>query len=84
MDKSFDNLINTRPDQVYKDWAKFLTSLSPNEFVLLGVTIGISIAQDLSIVEQNSIGNFFQMIGELLITYNGQAVTVQTLNNSTK
>lgn len=84
MDKSFDNLINTRPNRVYKDWAKFLTSLSPNEFVLLGVTIGISIAQDLSIVEQNSIGNFFQMIGEILITYNGQAVTVQTLNNSDK
>lgn len=82
MAKSFDNLINTRPNQVYKDWAMFLTSLSPNEFVLLAVTIGISISQDLSIVEQNSIGNFFQSIGEIMITYNGQAVTIQTLNQS--
>lgn len=81
MEINFNNRINEKPKNVYKDWAQFLTSLTPNEFTVLATLIGITIFQNLSLPEQNSIGNFFLLIGQIGVTYNGQAYTIERLND---
>lgn len=64
--------------QDIKDFSTFLANLSPLEFTTYGCIIGIIITSLLNSNEQNSIGNFFELIGQVILTAQAQS----TYNNS--
>ena len=47
----------------FSDW---LFSLNPYEFTLIATAIGFAISPALTVNQQNSLGNFFEMIGEVM------------------
>lgn len=57
----------------YSSIGKYLDKLSPLEFSTLGSLIGLLLVQSLTVDEQNSIGNLFELIGQVLLTSAAQA-----------
>ncbi len=65
-----------------KKFATFLLSLTPNEFGALASLIGFLLSQDLDFYAQQSAGNFFECIGQVMLTISAQGFTrQQDLNN---
>ncbi len=69
--------INNQSLHSTKSFSAFLFGLSANELVTLGYAIGILIGQGLTIDEQDSLGNFLDYVGELLLTMNSQNALIQ-------
>lgn len=55
----------------------FFFSLSPQQAALLATLIGLILADDLDLDEQNALGNFLQAIGQTIIVNAGQAAVIQ-------
>lgn len=58
-----------------KSFVKWIYSLSPYEFTAVAAIIGLLIAPNLNINEQDSIGNFLIEIGQVLLTVNSHTIT---------
>ena len=56
----------------FSDW---LFSLNPYEFTLIATLIGFTISPSLNSNEQNSLGNFFELLGEVLLNIQAQSIT---------
>lgn len=72
----------------FKAFSTFLAKLSPIEFATLGSLIGIIITANLNANEQNSIGNFFELVGQVILTAQAQSsynapssISVNEFNN---
>lgn len=63
--------------QDFNDIAKWLNSLNAYEFTLIATGIGVIIAKGLTINQQNSVGNFFEQVGQTLLTIGAQNQTVK-------
>ena len=50
--------------------ADTLLNLSPQELSLIAFTLGFTISPTLTINQQNSVGNFFILFGQVLLTFN--------------
>ena len=55
-----------------KDFASWILKLSPLEFTTLGTIIGYLISSVLTVQEQNSVGNWFELVGQIILTFNAQ------------
>jgi len=66
----------------FSSFSKWLYSLNPYEFTLISTIIGFLIASTLDLNEQNSIGNFFELLGQVILTINAQTSTLQSDNNT--
>lgn len=62
----------------FADW---LMTLSPFEFSTIGVITAYIISCNLTINQQNSIGNWLEMVGQIILTFNAQG-SGQTFNVS--
>lgn len=68
----------------FADW---LMTLPPFEFATLGVIIGYILSCNLTISQQNSLGNWLELVGQLILTFNAQGSgqikrpTYQDINN---
>ena len=56
-----------------KNFSNSLNKLSPTEFVSFGSIIAIILTQYIDPNEQNTLGNFLEMIGQFLLTSYAQA-----------
>ena len=54
-----------------------LLSMNEYELTILGFAIGMFIAPMLTTNQQNSLGNFFELIGQTLLTVNAQTINLQ-------
>ena len=54
-----------------------LLSLSANELSLLAIAIGYGLTINTDINQQNSLGNFFELLGQLLLTISAQNIQLQ-------
>lgn len=70
--ETFKNFIN----QDFKSFSDGLFSLSAFEFTLIGSILGFAISEGLTTNQQNSLGNFFTLIGQVLMTENAQNITL--------
>ena len=78
--KEFNDFINN--DFVsLSDW---LFSLNPYEFTMIATLIGFIISPQLNLNEQNSLGNFFELLGQVILTINAQASTLEANNTNKK
>ena len=59
----------------FSEFADWLFSLSGTDFVIIGTITAILISSNLTLNQQNSIGNFFELIGEAILTFNAQEIT---------
>ena len=50
----------------YSKFANILSSLTPFEFLTIGTIFGYFISLNLSITEQNALGNWFELVGQIL------------------
>lgn len=66
--QSFEDFINVD----YHSISHFLFELSGNEFGIIGSIIGYVLCQNLDIDEQNSIGNLFELIGQMMLSIASQ------------
>lgn len=55
-----------------KNYANFLSKLSGNELAIIASISGYFLAQGLTPEEQNSIGNFFEAVGQILLCIGSQ------------
>ena len=62
---------NTNLNEI-KSFANWINSLTPLEFKTLGTLIGYLISSVLTVQEQNSIGNWFELVGQIILTFNAQ------------
>lgn len=76
-ENSFDNFMN----QDFSHLADWIYSLNPYEFTSMATLIALLIAPTLSINQQNSLGNFFEQIGQTFLTIAAQNQTVKHKNN---
>ena len=56
-----------------------LLSISEYELTILGFAIGLILAPTITINQQNALGNFFELIGQTLLTVNSQAINLQPI-----
>lgn len=59
----------------------FLKNINANEFTTIAFVIGLLLIDDLTPAEQNSVGNWFMLIGQVLATNASQQ---QVINNANK
>lgn len=70
--KQFDDFVN----QDYNSFADWLFSLNAYEFTLIATIIGFAISPTLTVNQQNSLGNFFELLGQIILTINAQQTTI--------
>ncbi len=59
----------------------FLSNTNPTLFSWSAVIIGTILCEELTVNEQNAIGNWLQLVGEYLLTYASQVALINA-NNS--
>lgn len=75
-DQQFKNFIN----QDYDSFSKWLFSLDSYEFSFIAAVAGFLISPSLTINQQNSLGNFFELLGQVILTINAQNTTKKQQN----
>ncbi len=58
-------------------FSSILLSLTPEQFTAIAVLIGFLAADDLSVDEQNTLGNFLMTIGQIIVTIAGQKAILE-------
>ncbi len=66
------------------EFSKFVKSLPPNEFALTACLFGFIISQPLDSLSQQSVGNFLELVGQVILTISSQQITVQGSNNASE
>lgn len=64
----------------YASLSDWIFSFSGYEYAVVGSLIGIIIASPLNLNQQNSIGNFFELIGQTILTINAQEINRRSGN----
>lgn len=77
--EDFFNKIN-KSDIV--SYSKLLSNLSPTELISIGYIISLILVESLSPYEQNTIGNFLELIGQALLTTFAQSSAIDPNINS--
>lgn len=78
MQEEFNNFIN----QDYKTFSNWLFSLNAYEFTAIATLAGFIISPTLTINEQNSLGNFLELLGQVILTINAQNTTLSARNDN--
>ena len=60
------------------NFANLISELSPIEFTTLGVIVGYVLTVSLDIQTQNSLGNWFELVGQILLTASAQGSATLT------
>ncbi|MBE6124584.1 MAG: hypothetical protein E7184_03555 [Erysipelotrichaceae bacterium] len=64
-------------------FSDYLFHLSPFQFTMLGIVLGIISCEALTTNQQNSLGNFLEEVGQILLTYNAHAQTTNAFQYGT-
>lgn len=61
-----------------QNFTDLLNQLTPFEFSLLATITGYVLASNLNYNEQNALGNWFELVGQILLTISAQGTTSLT------
>lgn len=75
-----DNAYEDFIKQDFSSLASWIYSFNGYEAAILATIIGLLIASPLSINEQNTLGNFFEQLGQTMLTVAAQNQTVKHKN----
>ena len=76
MNDSMNRFINNDYDSL----ADYLFSFTGNEFAIFSSIIGFIISQNLSIDQVNSLGNFFESVGQFMLAKASQDQVIYNRN----
>lgn len=79
-----NNAYNEFANQDFKSLSAWLFSLNPYEFSLIASILGFAISTTLTVDQQNSLGNFMELLGQVILTINAQSSTLQRKQNKHK
>lgn len=65
----FNNFIN---EESLKNLCSYILNLTPFEFTTSATIVGYIISILLTTAEQNSVGNWFELVGQIILTFNAQ------------
>lgn len=65
-------------ENYYNQLANLISNLTPFEFTTLGVIFGYFLSLSIPITELNSLGNWFELVGQILLTYSAQGTATPT------
>ena len=68
--------------QDFSGLSNWINKLNPYEFSLSGVIAAFIIAQPLNANQQNSIGNYLEEVGQILLAIAAQKITVSQAKNN--
>jgi len=74
--------INRFINNDYDSLADYLFSFTGNEFSIISSIIAFVISQNLTIDQANSLGNFFELVGQFMITKAAQDQVIQSKQNN--
>lgn len=72
----FSNEYQKFINQDFDSFSNWLFSLNAYEFSLIATIIGFVISPTLTVNQQDSLGNFFELLGQVILTINAQNVTL--------
>ena len=75
---------NSFKDMSCSSFFDYLLTLSSHELSLLAVGLGYLFSANLTPNQQNSLGNFFELIGQLLLALSAQEYVLQSPHTSVK
>lgn len=76
MNNNFD--YNSFKDMNCNNFIDYLLTLNANELSLLAVGLGFLLSANIDANKQSSLGNFFELIGQLLLTISAQNIQLHT------
>ena len=76
-----NNYSNNDNSNDLSGFGDFLNTLNPYEFTIVGVIAAFIIAPSLNPNQQNSIGNFLELVGQTILTISSQEITVRQAQN---
>lgn len=56
----------------------FPPNINPQTFSLIAVAVGVVLIGDLNVNEQNSLGNWFELVGQYLLTHSAQQQLIES------
>lgn len=65
-------------ENYYNKLANLISNLTPFQFTTLGVIFGYFLSLSIPITELNSLGNWFELVGQILLTYSAQGTATPT------
>ncbi len=74
--------MDNEQQQKIQEFVTYLLNLTPNEIGILGSVIGVLLSQYLTPIQQNVFGNFFELVGQVMLAIGsqGQYVNEQSQN----
>lgn len=71
--------MNNEQQQGIQEFVTYLLNLTPNEMGIFSATVGTILAQYLSPPQQNIVGNFFESVGQVILTIGAQGQYINSL-----
>lgn len=71
-----EDFFNNFNNKDISSFADYLQKLSPLEYISIGCILAITISQCTNPNQQNTLGNFLEMVGQILLTSYAQASVV--------
>lgn len=65
-----------------QNYASFLYSLSGNDLALLASAVGLLLSQNINSNQINSLGNFFEGVGQIMLVIGAQQQLRENNNNN--
>ena len=59
-------------DDNYNNFIKYISSLNPNEFAAVACIFGFLLSTPLDAYTQQSVGNFLECVGQVMLTISSQ------------
>lgn len=59
----------------------YLSKISPNSYITIGFLIAFYLSNTLDVAEQNTLGNWFQLVGQTLETSASQTSLINSRSN---
>lgn len=70
--------MNNEQNQQVRDFIEYILNLTPNEIGIITAALGVLLSQNLSPMQQNVIGNFFELIGQVILMISAQGQYINT------
>lgn len=67
-----------------KNYAAFLSKLTGNELSIIAMACGYLLSQGLTSNQQNSLGNFLEAVGQIMLCISAQDFNLNDLNENGK
>lgn len=74
--------MDNETSQWIQDFVTYLLNLTPNEMGIFASALGVILSQPLNPAQQNTFGNFFELIGQVMLAIAAQGQYINSLQSN--